>query len=217
MCKFVSGIILKTGEIICEPEFTDSHEELLKMAGIVENPYATGSEYFARFEFTPPEDLKTVSDLSTWKLKVDENVISSWFNNEPVLAYCERKVRSMIVTTARNVVFGGCWIFDGIGGKEGRISKLVRGRIVMAVNGANLRGANLRGANLRGANLRGANLRGANLYGANLYGANLRGANLFGAYLTGANLSGANLTNAYNYTLPADWKLDQHGQVRKEE
>ena len=187
MCKFVSGIILKTGEIICEPEFTDSHEDLLKMAGIVENQYATGSEYFARFEFTPPEDLKTVSDLSTWKLKVDEEAIPSWYNAEPVLAYCERKVRSMIVTTARNVVFGGCWIFDGIGGKEGKISKLVRGRIVMAVNGANLRSADLYGADLSGANLRSANL----------YGANLR--------------------SAYNYTLPGGWKLDEYGAARKSE
>ena len=168
MCKFVSGIILKTGEIICEPEFTDSHEDLLKMAGIVENQYATGSEYFARFEFTPPEDLKTVSDLSTWKLKVDEEAIPSWYNAEPVLAYCERKVRSMIVTTARNVVFGGCWIFDGIGGKEGKISKLVRGRIVMAVNGANLSGANLSGAYLSDANLRSANF--TNVYNYTLAG-----------------------------------------------
>src|ERR1019366_5836570 len=184
MCKFVSGIILKTGEIVCEPEFTDSHEDLLKMAGIVENQYATGSEYFARFEFTPPEDLKTVSDLSTWKLKVDEGVIPSWYNAEPVLAYCERKVRSMIVTTARNVVFGGCWICDGIGGKAGKISKLVRGRVVMATNGANLYGADLRSANLYGANLSGADLRSANLSGANLYGADLSGANLYGANLS---------------------------------
>src|ERR1019366_1980649 len=129
MCKFVSGIILKTGEIVCEPEFTDSHEDLLKMAGIVENQYATGSEYFARFEFTPPEDLKTVSDLSTWKLKVDEGVIACLYNAEPVLAYCERKVRSMIVTTARNVVFGGGWIFDGIGGKERLVSWFEEGLV----------------------------------------------------------------------------------------
>src|ERR1019366_1403855 len=188
MCKFVSGIILKTGEIVCEPEFTDSHEDLLKMAGIVENQYATGSEYFARFEYTPPEDLKTVSDLSTWKLKVDEEVIPSWYNAEPVLAYCERKVRSMIVTTARNVVFGGCWIFDGIGGKEGRISKLVRGRVVMAVNGADLSSANLSGANLSGANLSGANLSRADLSRATLSRANLSGANLYGAHLYGADL-----------------------------
>jgi hypothetical protein len=204
MCKFVSGIVLKNGDIICEPEFADSHELLIKVAGLTENAYANGVEYLARFEFTPPEDLTKISDTSLWTLRVDEDVKPSWWDKEKVRNYCERKVNSMIIRDARGTVFGGCWIFDG---KEASVKQIVRGRIFCAVNGADLSGANLSGAYLSGAYLSGAYLSGAYLSGAylsgaylsgaDLSGANLSGADLSGAYLYGADLSGANLSRAY--------------------
>ena len=193
MCKFVSGIVLKNGDIICEPEFADSHELLIKVAGLTENAYANGVEYLARFEFTPPEDLTKISDTSLWTLRVDEDVKPSWWDKEKVRNYCERKVNSMIIRDARGTVFGGCWIFDG---KEASVKQIVRGRIFCAVNGADLSGANLSGAYLSGAYLSGAYLSGANLSGANLSGAYLSRANLYGAYLSRANLSGADLSSA---------------------
>ena len=170
MCKFVSGIVFKNGDIICEPEFTDSYELHIKMAGLTKNAYASGVEYLARFEFTPPEDLTKISDTSLWTLRVDEDVKPSWWDEEKVRNYCERKVNSMIIRDARGTVFGGCWIFDG---KEASVKQIVRGRIFCAVNGADLSGANLSCANLYRADLFGANLYLADLSGANLSCANM--------------------------------------------
>ena len=73
---------------------------------------------------------------------------------------------------------------------------IIKGRIVVDVQGADLSRVNLIRFNLRGANLVGANLRGANLSMADLRGADLRGADLSRADLGGANLTQADLTAA---------------------
>jgi uncharacterized protein YjbI with pentapeptide repeats len=198
MCNFMSGIVLKTGDIICEPDFTDSHEDLIQFAKINDNETALHGQFLCRFEFIPPKNTETILDLATWELKADENVIPDWWDTVKVRKYCERKVNSMFITDARDIVFGGCWILSG---NSASLKKLVSGRIKYCVNGATLVGANLAGANLTGANLVGANLTRADLAGANLAGATLTGANLYGANLaradlTGANLGGATLTRA---------------------
>ena len=59
-----------------------------------------------------------------------------------------------------------------------KILERTTGRILLEIEGANLRGANLRDADLRDADLEDANLRDADLYGANLLNADLEGANL---------------------------------------
>lgn len=55
------------------------------------------------------------------------------------------------------------------------IKCIYSGRVLMAINEADLNGADLRGAYLRGADLSGASLRGASLSGASLSGADLKG------------------------------------------
>lgn len=49
----------------------------------------------------------------------------------------------MFVRDARDVLLGGCWIFDG---PLASVKKAIRARIVAAINGANLSGAYLYGA-----------------------------------------------------------------------
>jgi uncharacterized protein YjbI with pentapeptide repeats len=219
MCKFISGVSLRTGEIICEPSVTDSHEILLASRGVNDGEAAFFSGTLARWEFTPPSDLSTVADMATWSLRVDEKSTPEWFDAAAVRAYCERLVRSMIVDSKRGTLLGGCWICTG---KDASASRVVNGRIAIVANDANLSRANLSRANLEGAYLsrayleganlsranlsraylsraylEGANLSRANLEGANLEGANLEGANLEGANLSRANLSRANLAGAY--------------------
>jgi hypothetical protein len=198
MCKFLSGVVTRSGDFFCDPEHTNSHEILIREAHLNDGEAGYFSGNLARFEFTPPNDLKTISDLSTWELRVDEGSIPEWWDAEKVRTYCERIVSPMLIKDARKTLIGGCWIFDG--GKAS-LRELVRGRIAIAANGANLEGANLWStnlvrANLVGANLAGANLAGTNLVRANLEGANLKGTNLVGANLEGANLKGTNLVGA---------------------
>jgi hypothetical protein len=85
-------------------------------------------------------------------------------------------------------------------------SKLVVGKGIINLSGADLRQANLREANLIGADLSavklreadlsGANLRGITLFRADLREANFHNANLGGADLQGTDLHGADLSGA---------------------
>jgi len=203
MCNFLSGIALQNGDIVCEPEYTDSHEVLIRAASVSDN----GRGELCRFEFLPPE-MVYIADLSKWRLHVDEESPPTWFDSDRVRAYCERRVSSMLVSTARGTLLGGCWIFSG---EKASAKEVVRGRIFAIANGANLTRANLTGADLAGANLAGANLTGANLTGAYLHGANLTGADLTRAYLTRANLTGAKIA------MPSGWTLTESGiAVRKD-
>ena len=252
MCNFLSAVFVrrnKTLEILCDPEHTNSHSEIIAAAGLKDDESSYYRQHIAKCELIPPAGIKDVAKLSKWNFRVDESETPEWLDIDKARDMMERQVASMFIKTPKNVLLGGCYILTG---KKAKLEKLVRGRIVMAVNGADLSRANLTGAdlsradlsradlfgadlsraNLFGAdlsradltgadlsraNLFGADLSRANLSGANLTGANLSRANLTGANLTGANLSGANFTNAYGYTLPSGWKLDQYGEARKVE
>ena len=203
MCHFFSFLGFKNGDHFHASEFTDSHEELILFRNVHDTESALMHQLFFRGEFTPPDDISTVSDLSTWKLRVDEYTVPEWYNEAKTREWCEAQVSKMFVKGNAGTVFGGCWILDG---KDSRIEILRMGRIPIAVNGANLESANLYSANLRlanlesanlySANLRQANLRQANLESANLYSANLESANLYSANLRLANLESANLYSA---------------------
>ena len=51
MCNFLSAIVMKSGDLICDPEHTDSHEDLLESNGIQDN----GMGGFVLVEFLSPE------------------------------------------------------------------------------------------------------------------------------------------------------------------
>src|SRR5512138_1870709 len=106
MCNFVSALLLKSGEIVCEPEHTNSHEVLVRLAKVNDTETGLHHCYFCRWEFTPPTDLATVEDLSTWKLHVDEDTTPDWWNADKVRAYCERRVATMFVREERGTVLG---------------------------------------------------------------------------------------------------------------
>jgi hypothetical protein len=82
MCRFLSAVYLKTGELICSPEFTDSHEELLMSYGIEERQTSAPVQHFVRLELIPPSTLEdsVLLDFSQWKEKVDEDESPEWFD-----------------------------------------------------------------------------------------------------------------------------------------
>ena len=196
MCKFTSGYYLKTEEIICDPEISDSHSLLAEKYNIRDTEMAFYAKNFVKFECTPPKDTAFWSDFSKWTIICDETGTPDWFDKEKIREAVEKIVKPMFVHDARDVIEGGCWIFDG---PNASVKTLKNGRIVAVINGASLAGADLYKANLRYADLTEADLSGANLSGANLSWADLEGANLTNANLEGAELTWANLEGAVNY------------------
>ena len=110
MCNFVSAIVLKNGDIICDPEHTDSHEDLIRVAGLRDDRVSMAAEAFCRVEFTPPDDFSGIADLSKWTLRVDECSAPSWYDSELVREKMERRVQAMIIDGERDILLGGCHI-----------------------------------------------------------------------------------------------------------
>jgi hypothetical protein len=116
---------MKSGEILCDPEHTDSHEDLLVANNIRDGHAQRGR--FARIEFTPPPHDQDITDLSLWKAKIDESEVPEWFDRVSVREKMEAIVRRMIVDDERPLLLGGCWIVVG----DAKIRKVLGARLVM--------------------------------------------------------------------------------------
>ena len=75
MCKLKSGILLR--DRVYVPDH-DSHDQMLKELGI-QDDYIGAAEKFIRFELSP-EDGNLLADVSTWALKVDQDIVPAWFD-----------------------------------------------------------------------------------------------------------------------------------------
>lgn len=107
MCNFLSAIVLRSGEILCDPEHTDSHEDLVAAHNLRDN----GHGGFVRIEFIPVNEQFT--DVSSYKLVLDEPDRPEWFDDaleERILESLRDRVRRMIVDDERTMLLGGCWI-----------------------------------------------------------------------------------------------------------
>ena len=125
MCNFLSGLVLKNGDIITDPEHTDSHEDLIEARGLNDNN--THIQQFARFEFVP-KSVKDTGDVGTYKFSIDEDVCPAWFDEDMEANVVERlkdRISHMIITDSRKLLLGGCWIFAG----EAKIRSVKNARI----------------------------------------------------------------------------------------
>jgi len=113
MCNFLSAIVLRDGTLICDPEHTDSHEDLLEIHALNDGITALYQERFARIEFTPPADSAKIEDLSTWALKIDEEAKPSWFDETTIRSKCEERILRIFVRNEVKILVGGCWILVG--------------------------------------------------------------------------------------------------------
>ena len=168
MCKFLSALVMPTGDVKCNP-MIDSHSDLVSLFDINDTAAPGVVQRFAKVEFTPPDDSAEFCNLDKWTLTVDEPTEPDWWIGvkDQALSTLHAIVERMIVRDHRRILVGGCWaIADG-----GRIDHLVQGRIVHVGRYADLSRTNLSGADLSRANLSHANLSRANLSGANLSGA----------------------------------------------
>ena len=83
MCRFKSGIILKSMAVIA-PGSDDSHSTLLKNMGI-EDSYINASKVFVRAELIPQTDEWWTSPEERpdkWKFIVDQDIVPDWFDAE---------------------------------------------------------------------------------------------------------------------------------------
>jgi hypothetical protein len=77
MCKFMSAIVVKKTdgiEIICHPEHTDSHDDLIKFAQLRETDVAERS--YCKIEYVPQGK---VWEIDNYKLEVDEARDPGWW------------------------------------------------------------------------------------------------------------------------------------------
>ena len=77
MCQLKSGIILKNRVFV--PEY-DSHTEMLEELGIKDD-YLNASKTFIRVELSPT-DGDVFSDIDTWKLSVDQDIMPEWYDED---------------------------------------------------------------------------------------------------------------------------------------
>ena len=106
MCNFLSAIVKRNGDVVCDPEHTDSHEDLVANEGLPDK----GKGEFVRVEFTPGG---VIDDPKTWNLQLDEAMTPIWWTDEmveKVREYLERLVSNHIVRENRKVLIGGWWI-----------------------------------------------------------------------------------------------------------
>ena len=129
MCKFLSAIVLKNGDIICDPEHTDSHSDLVAAFNLRDDDQYV--DRFVKVEFTPPinaENLPNYSDFANYDFRVDERGEPYWFGEvrERAIEKLRDRVARMIVTESRPMLLGGCWIIGG----HAQIARLNSGRVV---------------------------------------------------------------------------------------
>ena len=108
MCKFLSAIVTNKEEIICMPEYTDSHEDLIDAHELNDNGTA-----FVRVEFAPENDGE-LAEIDKYKFKLDELARPKWFSPEMEARVAanlrERVSRMILIGVKRKLLLGGCWI-----------------------------------------------------------------------------------------------------------
>ena len=89
MCKLKSGIALIKNRVYMADH--DSHSDMLKELNI-EDDYLGATKKYVRWELSPP-DGNPFSDIDTWKLKVDQDIVPEWWSAEEYTPYIVEKVK----------------------------------------------------------------------------------------------------------------------------
>jgi len=131
MCKFLSALVLRNGDIVCQPKVTDEHELLIADCGLRDEGLIA-DRAFVRVEYSSPAGAP-LTDLDNYALIVDEPSIPHWFDDamrERVTEQLRDRVKRMIVTDERQILLGGCWILS-----EGAVVEWAVGARIAAMYG----------------------------------------------------------------------------------
>ncbi len=132
MCRFFSAIVLESGDILTS-EYTDRHELLMRVHGVRDGHAQRGR--FARVELLPPDDHRTLLDVETWNIQLDEDDEPEWWpaRRDDVQGAMRRMVERMIVREPRDLILGGCWVVSDVA-----IGELAAGRIAILSGAARI-------------------------------------------------------------------------------
>jgi len=125
MCRFLSALVKKNGNIICVPGVTDSHEDLIEYASLHDNDNYIRS--FVRIEYHP--DNGELHELDKYELHVDESDTPDWFDKkmkEKIERKLYQRVKKMIISNEKPILLGGCYILHG----DAEIRKVQGSRII---------------------------------------------------------------------------------------
>ena len=107
MCQFLSAIIMKSGDILCDPEHTDSHEDLILANNLNDGKTSFFHQSFCRVEFLPPPNFKNIANLDKWKLKLNENERPQWYKEDEIRRRMQNIVKRMFISGRRQMLLGG--------------------------------------------------------------------------------------------------------------
>lgn len=77
MCRFKSGVILKTRNVL-SPKGNESHSDLLESLNIPDD-YEHSMKMFVRAELIPPNG-NIAAEIQDWKFNVDQDIVPDWFS-----------------------------------------------------------------------------------------------------------------------------------------
>ena len=105
MCQFLSAVVTAKCDVFTS-DVSDSHEDIIEANNLDESK-------IVRVEYTSD----TLADITTYKLKIDQDEIPDWWN-DGIRDKAERRLcnmaRRMILTTGEyNMLLGGKWVLGG--------------------------------------------------------------------------------------------------------
>ena len=132
MCKFMSAIVMRNGDILCDPEHTDSHEELIHANNL--STTTVGERGYCRVEYAPADGDPANTD--NYVLRVDEETVPRWWAKvrDDVEESLRARVGRMVIEGEVKCLLGGCWIVRG----KAVIGKVRSSRIVAVRDSAQI-------------------------------------------------------------------------------
>lgn len=79
MCQFKSAIVLRN-KVVLAPDGNESHSDLLNNLGI-EDSRMNAMKKFVRVELIPKDGNRS-SDVSTWRYRVDQDIVPDWYEED---------------------------------------------------------------------------------------------------------------------------------------
>lgn len=125
MCRFLSSIGLKNGDILCDPNI-DSHEDLV--AGYKLNDNGSQLRNWVRLEYAP-DDPRDYGNIKKYKLNIDDSQFC-WITDslkEKWERKLIQKLKKVIITSDVINLSGGTYILTKI-----NVDKLFNCRIIYA-------------------------------------------------------------------------------------
>jgi len=115
MCEFISAILTKDNRLFCDPEHTDSHEDLIDVAGLADDTADPARMTFARVGYVPDPN-KDLTKKSSWELYIDQLIVPTWLTDKRRSLLRDRMwsiAKKVVVTDHRDLLLGGCYIIAG--------------------------------------------------------------------------------------------------------